>query len=317
MSFAFAPGCSNMYIPEMKTKIANWFKNWFKLLSNELDKKLIDINQKIIDETTNKEYIYSKIRLEESKRRIEIVNGLVNKLTEEIEDALTTVDPTKPQMELTYNSISTYMREKPNWIESITQLYEINSLLTKEQIKVTEPIAVKAVFDLAWNNKIIFVGEYEKVNKNSVKDYINNQFKLCREPIEIGRRPRRTAMTLASKFYEKDIPIGTKVFYNGLDENGRPQKIMGTVKAVDNSGVSFTARNIVPLNIKVDTIYGDIDKAETELYIQTQTTRKNRDGRSKSRSQSRSRSRSRSRIGPRDRRHSRSRSPSPPLSRIV
>ena len=270
MASTIAFACSRALSRIDFEKIGNW---------------LMTLNKTLIDETDSEQFLYQG-RSREFERRFQGLNDVVFKLANEIETAMIDVkedknyevnrkneeilldedilveednekiisaDEEKEGMQLTYGSIAYYMNtKKPEWYENVQYIYDIHSSPTKEKIQVNEPIAVKALFDLAWNNKVVYVKSQHEFNEVEVRNYINRQFARCKEPGEFGRKTRPTHITLATKFHNTDIPTGTSVFY--YDTNGTVHgKVIGTNYTKLNPITRDTLREDFPLEVYIET----------------------------------------------------------------
>jgi hypothetical protein len=188
-------------------------------------------------------------------------------ITEETENALM-----NGEIELTYESILQFIRKNPSLYGYMQYLYDTNSIITKEPILVTEPTLVKSIFDLVWNNQILFEPDLHNT-RSSIELYINE--KCCEEEINIEDNksvPKIT--TIASKYYNKPIELGVRAFYydlprnvGNLINNASPIKIFATIIGYNDK--NLTTRNLTGLDIilKRDSDNEIIIKSETELYF--------------------------------------------------
>lgn len=246
--------------------------------------------KKLIEETKESKFLIERRNREIEKKFIELKN-ILDKLAEEIDSAMINVKESKDDdtlteddeedegMQLTYDSISTYMKtQKPEWSKNVQDIYNI--LLNGEHITVNEPIVVKALFDLAWNNEVITVNDENELDEVRVRNYIDNAFADCgvvtyledgkeKYRYRVSERTTRkpTDITLSQRFRNMDIPKGTYVYYYDT-VNGKVVKVKGKVIGTNYREINPTSRQIFALKVYMETDSGDKEeRTETDTYF--------------------------------------------------
>jgi hypothetical protein len=256
-------------------------------------KKIIEwLNKTIREETDEYQFLYQR-RSIENENRFKHFNVIVVKLANEIEEGMIDVkkdnediltEEDEEGMQLTYDSILNYMKtKKPEWSTNVQYIYD--TLIKDKRIIVNDPIVVKALFDLAWNNRVIIVEHENEFDEIRVRNYIDKTFEDCgvvkynedgkekfRYHFTEGSTRRPTHITLAQRFHNMDIPKGTSVFF--YDENGIVHgKVVETNYKKLNPITRDTIRLDTPLEVDIKpykNVNGKLIKTKDKIKQRTE-----------------------------------------------